>query len=169
MTTHGRRVSFEGLSGWFALGANIVTIIGLVVVVVELNQDQKVQRAQARHELSAAIVNVLMESADNQQLSDVIERAARGAQLTPTEQLQFEMRTNAILRYWEDVHYQYRMGLYDEEEFDRQRAAWSVTLRGSQGMRDYWCRVRTLYSPSFANELSRLLPSQSCTGKRTRS
>lgn len=169
MPTHGRRVTFEGLSGWFALGANIVTIAGLIVVVVELNQNQKVQRAQARHELSAAIVNVLMESANNQQLSDVIDRASRGAQLTSAERLQFEMRSNALFRYWEDVHYQYRMGLYDEEEFDRQREAWSVTLRGSQGMRDYWCRVRTLYSPSFANELNRLLPPESCTGKKSRS
>jgi hypothetical protein len=169
MTTHGRRVTFEGLSGWFTLAANIVTIAGLVVVVVELNQNQKVQRAQARHELSTTIVNVLMESANNQQLSGVIYRASRGARLSPEEQLQFEMRTNAILRYWEDVHYQYRMGLYDEEEFDRQREAWNVTLRDSPGMQDYWCRVRRLYSPSFADELNRLLPPGSCTGKRTRS
>lgn len=160
-----RVVTFEGFSGWLALGANIVTILGLLVVVVELNENRRMMRAQTRHELSANIVTLLLDTASNQQLAGVMYRGSQGAELTPAEHFQFDMRSNALLRYWEDVHYQYRMGLYDEEEFDRQRDAWRTTLRENQGFREYWCRVRALYSPSFADEMNRLLPSGACTPK----
>ena len=157
-----RGSKFESLSSWLALGANLVTIIGLIVVIVELEQNQRMTRAQTRHQLSAAIVTLLFDTANNQQLTNVMYRAAQGAQLNPTEEYQFDMRSNALLRYWEDVHYQYRMGLYDEEEFDRQRGAWGAVLRNNQGFRNYWCRARSLYSPSFANEMNRLLPPGGC-------
>lgn len=165
---HRRGITLETLSAWLALGANLVTIVGLVLVLLELEQNQKLMRAQTRHQLSAGIVTLLLDTADNQQLAGVMYRESHGGPISPAEQYQFEVRSNALLRYWEDVHYQYRMGLYDEEEFDRQRDAWSATLNESQGFRDYWCRVRTRYSPSFANEMNRLLPPRACIARPIR-
>ena len=49
-----------------------------------------------------------------------------------------------MLRYWEDVHYQYRLGLYDEVEYERQKAAWKATFANSVGFAHYWSEVRTL-------------------------
>ena len=156
---------FESLSSWLALAANLVTITGLLLVLIELNQTQKLTRAQTRHEMSSGIVTLLLDTASNQQLAGVMYRGSQGATLSPAEQFQFDMRSNALLRYWEDVHYQFRMGLYDQEEFKHQRDAWSATLRESRGFRDYWCRVRPLYSQSFADEMNRLLPADACARK----
>jgi hypothetical protein len=72
------------------------------------------------------------------------------------------MRTNALLRYWEDVHYQYRIGLYDEVEFSRQKEAWRAALNRSLGLRAYWCKVRALYSPEFMSEMDALVPDGGC-------
>ena len=84
----------------------------------------------------------------------------RKEQLTEDEQLQFRMRWNAILRYWEDVHYQFRLGLYDEVEYSKQKAAWKATFADSVGFVKYWSEVRSLYSPRFAAEIDGLLPPQ---------
>lgn len=157
--------SFVRISSAISLTANIVTVVGLVIVVLQLYQSQRMTRAQTRHELSSVIVTILSDTANNPQLAGVIYRGAKGLPLTPVEQFQFEERSNAVLRYWEDVHYQYRMGLYDEEEFDRHRDAWAATIRQSKGFVEYWCRVRQLYSPAFANEMNRLLPSGACAPK----
>ena len=89
-------------------------------------------------------------------------RAEKGGELTPLEEFQFRMRTNALLRYWEDVHYQYRVGLYDDVEFSKQREAWRSALNRSKGMRTYWCEVRTLYSPEYMSEMDGLLPEPGC-------
>ena len=157
--------SFLKISSLISLAANVVTVVGLVIVVVQLYENQRMMRAQTRHELASTIVTILSDTANNPQLASVIYRGSKGLPLTPVEQFQFEFRSNALLRYWEDVHYQFRMGLYDEEEFDRHRDAWAATIRQSKGFVGYWCRVRQLYSPAFANEMNALLPSGACGGK----
>jgi len=157
--------SFVRISSLISLAANVVTVAGLVIVVLQLYENQRMTRAQTRHGLSSTIVTILSDTSNNPQLASVIYRGANGLPLTPVEQFQFEARSNALLRYWEDVHYQFRMGLYDEEEFDRHRDAWAATIRQSKGFAEYWCRVRQLYSPAFANEMNRLLPSGACSAK----
>ena len=155
-------MSKERLIQWIALVANCVTILGLALVILQLQQNRSLMRAQVRHELASTIVDLLNSTANNSQLASVVRRAGLGDELTPDEQFQFRLRSNALLRYWEDVHYQYRLGLYDEVEYSRQKAAWKATFASSVGFVSYWCEVRTLYSPLFASEIDALLPPHSC-------
>jgi len=150
------------LARWISLGANVGVLAGIILLVVELNQNREMMRAQIRHELAMGIVDLLQTPASNEQLAGVLYRAHSGDELTEEEQFQFELRSNALLRYWEDVHYQYRAGLYDEIEFARQREAWKVSFANSAGAREYWCRVRSLYSPEFTSELDGLLDDIAC-------
>ena len=143
---------------WIALAANGGTIVGLLMVIMQLQQNRTLMRAQVRHELATTIVELLNSSANNAQLAGVLRRALLGEQLTEDEQLQFRLRSNALLRYWEDVHYQFRLGLYDEVEYSRQKAAWKATFASSVGFVKYWSEVRMLYSPLFAAEIDGLLP-----------
>ena len=153
----------DRLTRWLSIGANLGVLIGLLLLVAELKQSHDMMRAQIRHELATGIVDLLQTPASNAQLADVLLRGVSGEALTPTEAFQFELRTNALFRYWEDVHYQYRVGLYDDVEFARQRDAWKVSLTRSQLGRDYWCRVRLLYSPDFASEMDSLLEPGTCS------
>jgi hypothetical protein len=156
-------MSKERLMQWIALAANAGTIVGLLMVIMQLQQNRTLVRAQVRHELATTIVDLLNSSASNSQLASVLRRAALGEQLTEDEQFQFRLRSNALLRYWEDVHYQYRQGLYDEVEYSRQKAAWKATFASSIGFVKYWSEVRSLYSPRFAAEIDGLLPPQKVT------
>lgn len=155
-------MSKHSLPRWLGLAANAGVLIGIVLVIMELDQNRDMMRAQIRHELSMAIVGLLQEPAVNPQLADVLYRANASMDLSPTEQYQFEMRTNALFRYWEDVHYQYRVGLYDETEFARQREAWRQSLARSGRAVSYWCGVRSLYSPDFGTEMDGLLAQDAC-------
>ena len=148
---------------WLSLVANVGALIGLLLIVVQLRQNRDLMRAQIRHDLSMGIVELLNTPAANSQLASVLRRGELGEQLTADEQFQFDVRTNALLRYWEDVHYQYRQGLYDEVEFSAQREAWGATIGRSVGLAAYWCRVRELYSPEFMAELDALQPPNACS------
>ena len=152
----------DSLARWLNVIASVGVLIGIVLVIVELDQNRDMMRAQTRHELAMGIVDLLQTPATNPQLADVMYRAENGFELTPEEQFQFVMRTNALLRYWENVHYQYRVGLYDETEISRQREAWRASFSRSKAMRTYWCRVRNLYSPDYAAETDALLPRDAC-------
>lgn len=150
------------LSPLISLAANLGALIGLLLVVLQLQQNRELTRAQVRHELSSGIVNLLLEPAGNAQLASVLRRGSLGETLTPDELFQFQLRSNALLRYWEDVHYQYRQGLYDEAEFLRQKDAWKASISRSKGLQTYWCEVRGLYSRPFAQELDSVLPVGAC-------
>jgi len=155
-------VESHWLTRWLTLGANVAVLIGIVLLIVELDQNRDMMRAQTRHELAMGIVDLLQTPASNEQLADLMYRAQMGGKLTPTELFQFQMRTNALFRYWEDVHYQYREGLYDDIEFAKQLGAWKASLSNSRLGRNYWCQVRLLYSPEFMAEMDNLLPA-ACT------
>ena len=157
------RTRKEPLIQLIALAANCVTILGLVLIIVQLQQNRTLMRAQVRHELASTIVDLLNSSATNSQLAGVLRRGNLGEQLTADEEFQFRLRSNALLRYWEDVHYQFRLGLYDEVEYSRQKAAWKATFASSIGFVRYWSEVRSLYSPHFAAEIDGLLPPQAAT------
>ncbi|MEO8306959.1 MAG: hypothetical protein ABI616_02840 [Pseudomonadota bacterium] len=147
---------------FIGLLANLGTLVGLLLLVFELNQNRQLTRAQIRHELSMGIVEHLDVVANNSQLADVIRRGSSGEELTPDERTQFTMRSNAVLRYWEDVHYQYRQGLYDESEFEKQREAWVDSLSRSAGLVAYWCANQKLYSADFAKEIDGALTTHKC-------
>ena len=44
---------------WLTLGANIGVLIGIVLVLVELDQNRDMMRAQTRNELAMGIVDLL--------------------------------------------------------------------------------------------------------------
>ena len=145
-----------------ALAANFVTILGLLLVIMQLRQNRTLMRAQVRHELAGTIVELLNSWATNSQFASVLRKGSSGEQLTADEQFQFRLRCNALLRYWEDVHYQHRLGLYDDEEYSKQKAAWKQSFATGIGLVNYWCEMRTLYSPRFASEIDGLLPPPGC-------
>ena len=152
----------DWLRRWLTLGTSLGAIIGLVLVVVQLEQTREMMRAQMRHDLAMGIVELLNSAAENSQLAGVLRRGGAGEELTADEHYQFRARTNALFRYWEDVHYQYRQGLYDQDEFSKHKEAWRAYLAVSKGAISYWCEVRLLYSPKFAAEMDALLPSRGC-------
>ncbi len=152
----------DRLNRWLTLGANLGVLVGIALLIVELNQNRDMMRAQTRNELAMGIVDLLQTPASNEQLADVLYRANSGEELTPRESFQVELRTNALFRYWENVHYQYRVGLYDEVEFGKQREAMKTSFAHSRRQGEYWCRVRLLYSPEFMAEIDSLLAEDAC-------
>jgi hypothetical protein len=71
-----------------------------------------------------------------------------------------------MFRYFENVHYQYRVGLYDDAEFERQKVAWSNYMNGSRRASEIWCEYEHVVSAEFAVELNNLLTNHSCNESR---
>jgi hypothetical protein len=155
-------VNSDRLARWLTLAANLGVLAGIILLIMELDQSRDMMRAQIRNEMSQGIVDLLQVPAANEQLASVLYRAHAGEELSPTELFQFKLRTNALFRYWENVHYQYRVGLYDVTEFSRQKSAWQASMLNSPLGQEYWCQVRTLYSPEFTKEMDNLIDDDAC-------
>lgn len=153
---------FERLSSWLAVIANLGVLIGLILVILQLTQNERMIRAQTRHDISDEIVTLLLETAANERLNSIYYRGNAGEPLDPEDAHAYNMRLNALLRYWEDVDYQHRMGLYDEDEFDKHRLAWQNMMSSSARAVSYWCEMRPFYSTEFAKEMDSLLAPDAC-------
>ena len=147
---------------WLTLVANFGVLVGIVLVLVQLDQNRDMIRAQTRDQIATALVELQIETGSNQQLVELLQRADDGEELTSAERRQVGYRYNALIRYWENVHYQYRQDLYDEVEFESQRKAWRRTFEDGPSITRYWCNASSMYSPEFAAELDSLLPESSC-------
>ena len=141
--------------------ANLGVIAGILLLVYELGQNRALIAAQTRDSLSQAIVSALREEAGNSVLADIARRADAGEPLTPTEQSQYRAYTISWFRLWEDQHYQYRVGLYDELEFAAVRRVWVNRLQRT-AMRQPWCRLREEFSPDFFQDINGALGEKGC-------
>ena len=142
--------------------ANVGVIAGIVFLLFELQQNREMMRAQTRNELSMGIVDFLTVVADNGELASLRRRADRAEELTEEEMYRYQILTRALFRYWENVHYQYRLGSYDEAEFLQQRQAWASYAENSKAMVDHWCQIGDEFSHGFAAEMNSVLTVYQC-------
>ncbi len=155
-------MSNNRLANWISIAANVAVFAGLILLVLELQQTRDLTRAQIRDELSDGIFDLLMYTANNPQLADLMVRADSGAELTTAEQFQYASRIRAMYRYFENVHYQYRSGLYETSEFRRQTIAWKNYVGRSKAAVDVWCTYQHTVSEDFADTLNSLLTNHKC-------
>ena len=155
-------MSSDQLNKWLTLVANLSVLLGIGLVIFELNQTRDSIRAQTRSEISSKLTDLMSEVAANPQLASLVRRADDGEELTPDEEKQYGHRSSAMFRYFENVHYQYRQGLYDESEYLAQRKAWRMFFENSRTAARNWCVMRELVSPEFAEEVDSLLASSPC-------
>ncbi len=139
------------------LFANLGVLVGILLLVYELNQNREIMKAQTRHEMSQGVVDLLLTEATNPELNRILNRGLSGEEITGAELERLEIMMSAYFRYWEDVHYQYRAGLYDDSEFSRQKQSWANLLTSRSAL-EYWCGVRDRHSEAFVMEMDSLLP-----------
>jgi hypothetical protein len=155
----------DRLNKWLTLGANVGVLIGIMLLIAELSQNYEIVRAQTRTELSQSLLDLLALTASNKELAEILVRADRGEELTDAEQYMFTSRSESVIAYWQNVHYQGRNGMYDEDEFSKHIQLMGYVLNTSPGLVRHWCDDRDNYPEIFADEIDRLIPADSCNNQ----
>ena len=142
--------------------ANLGVLVGILLLVYELNQTRDMTRAQTRNELSQGLISIVLDLADDAETTSLILRGDNGEELSPVERARYTNLTIAQLRYHENVYYQYRSGLYDETEYLAQREAWRNAVFQTVGLVEVFCMIRPALSPAFVSEIDGLLTTHRC-------
>jgi len=135
----------DKVTGWLTLGANLGVLIGIILLVVELDQNREMIRAQTRNDISRQLSEHLGMVANNSQLANVKRRADAGEELSKDEEQQQFLLFTANKRLWENIHYQYRQGMFDEKEFEAERTAWRYLINNDKSFARNWCPMRGNY------------------------
>ena len=138
--------------------ANVGVLIGIVVLIYEINQNRAMTAAEIRNSIAQSTAELIRDEARDKEVLDVSLRGLAGEPLTPLEKEQFSLFWAAYFRMWENANYQYRVGLFDELEYEAQREAW-LRLLENPGLFELWCsrRGRGSVSPPFEAEIDELL------------
>lgn len=135
----------------------LAVVAGLVFVGWEIRQNNALARAATRNEIAVQIQDLQMNLSSSPQLADVVVRRHNGEELTAVENTQFLVRSTAMFRYFENVHYQYRQGLYEDSEFLAHSRVWRGFMANA-GYEEVWCSLRDTFSPEFREMFEGLLP-----------
>ena len=155
----------DRVNRWLSLGANTAVLIGIALLIFELGQNREMMRAQIRNEISRGAFDVMSLTAANRETAEALARFNRGDELSDSDRIMLTTRSEAMFRYWENVHYQYRLGMYDEAEFSTHLATMKdVLLFIDRHFTEFWCEYgrRGHYSVPFTNEINALLPRETC-------
>ena len=156
----------DKVNRWLTLGANIGVLIGIILLVIELDQNREMIQAQTRNEISQQLSNRLLLVASNRELNSVMRRAGLGEELSADEERQAWLYQVANLRDWENMHYQYRHGMFDEIEFEAEKTSWQFVIKNNKSFAHVWCLTRQNFSPDFSAEIESLLHEDICAASQ---
>jgi len=151
------------VNSWLTLGANFGVLIGIILLVIELDQNREMIQAQTRNDIARQLSEYLSMLGSDSQLSSLVRRAETGEELSADEAHQQFLLFTANKRLWENIHYQYRHGMFEENEFEAERTAWRFLINRDRSFARNWCVTRANYSPEFVVELENLLEKDVCT------
>jgi len=130
----------DSINRWLTLSANIGVLIGIILLIVELDQNSALVRAQIHQSRSDAHVG----HSDTSSV-DV---------LTPIELHRYTAYIAARHTDLDNLFYQYQQGFLDEEYYQH-KIAWAIRVNAP-----YWKKLnvfKTNVRPSFAAEIERIM------------
>jgi hypothetical protein len=156
---------------WDAIGAvaELLGAIGVIASLVylagqirdsreQMRQNTRAVRAGAYQQFQAQLQTTMVSALSLPSLDGVVFRGMADPEtLSEEETRRFVWWLIGVFMVYENAHYQYRMGLLDEDRWRIHRSNLQ-TLLGMPGMRHWWAtRSDTIDSPEFAALVSEML------------
>jgi len=119
-------------------------------------QSERVARAQVRSAITDQIIRINSLILSEPVLFDVQQKSMRDQPIDDAEARRLRTLAFVWFKHAENVHYQYRQGLYDQGEFQAQRNIWKNRLRETF-WRDTFLASRDVLSPPYVDEVEKIL------------
>ena len=154
-------MSLQDLGALGELLAAIATFATLVYLAMQIRHNTRMVKAQIRDSIATKQMNLSGIPATDSELAELLARTFPDPQaenpfgFTPGEQFRVMSMHLLIFREWENSHYQYEEGLFDDSEFQARLETWKGTMAVS-AFRASWMRVRETFSSEFREEIDRL-------------
>ena len=133
--------------------ANVGVLIGILLLVYELNQNRVVAEAQTRAAISQSIIDLTVMINQTEMGMAIAEKRLNGEALTPREQIWQRGTSRAQFRHWENVYFQYNIGLFSDQELETYRTFWRTVTRCRPWQGEFWSDTRMQFNPMFREEM----------------
>ena len=137
--------------------ANFGVLIGILLLVIELNQARVVTEAQTRSAITASIIDLTEMITQSPMGLTIYEKRLNKEPLTVKEIYWQRGASRSVFRHWENVYFQYRVGLFSEEELNTYRVYWRNVTRCQTWQLDFWANTKMQFNPQFREEMDSIL------------
>ena len=151
----------DRINRWLTLIANFGVLIGIVLLVYEIRLNHEMMRAQIRNEIANSEVERIYFLAGNSEMLDVLVRNSAGQELDAADALRLQFLRFGTIRAWENHFYQYKLGLFDEQEYLAGKESWK-SIVNRQKYQSHWCTIRSQVSNEFREEIDAIFESLQC-------
>jgi hypothetical protein len=144
---------------WAAIGQLIGAggvIASLIFVGVQVRQSVRAAKATAFQGLVSNIIDVNVAHIQNPELLDVIDRAAKGEGLAPSEHRLYVTLVLTAARVAQSAHYQTELGLLDDSKLESMTYNLVRHLKTQTG-KAVWAEIGPRSEPQFQKYVDELL------------
>ena len=146
----------ESINRWMGLAANVGVLVGIVFLIVEINQNSELMRVQIAQSRSDAIQENLMATVNSDYVLPIYMKVGDGEPLTPEEYYRILLTFRSNHTQQANTFYQLNQGMLDEsalssiEDFVREFGELPVA-------RDIWNQIQNSYSPEYQTFVNGIL------------
>ena len=148
----------DRLNRWVTLGANLGVVAGIVLVLIELNQNTESAELQAAQSYLALSNELDFRIVDDPSLIALFLTPEE--ERTPDDIRRMDRWYFGSLRTWENGYYLYKKGVLDEDLWSGQEAFMRDLLQEDAGLRNYCRTNREHFSGSFMSFMDHLLEAE---------
>ena len=141
----------------FSILANFGVLIGILLLVYELNQNRVMTEAQTRNAITQSIIDLTEMITQTQMGMTIYEKRLNNEPLTVKEQYWQRGASRAAFRHWENAYFQYRTGLFSEEELHTYRVYWRDVTRCRPWQQEFWANTKMQFNPHFREEMDSIM------------
>ena len=156
----------DRLNRWLTLGANLGVLVGFILLIVEIEQNSDLVRAEIEQSRSESYVAWLRQAAANDQILELFVRietlegsfGERFKQLEPIERMRFRQILEARFYDYENLFAQYEDGFVSQAYWEQRIAPsiaewaprWNITNPpdGPRGRREFKDEIRRIIQES---------------------
>jgi len=149
-------VNWEAISAASEVVGATAVIVSLIYIGREIRLNTNAERAATRHAIAETIMSGPMQIVASDTLAELMHRSFSGAELKPEERLRLAGYAYATMRNWENIHYQYRAGLLNDDEWTALRLNLKFLLQ-VELWSSFWRQERAIFCQPFQQLVDRLL------------
>ena len=122
-------------------------LVTVYFLVTELKEQNRVARANARQNIADSHQKLTLAGL-NKRLIEIKVKLRKGEELTEEEDAAYLTHFSAILRARQSQHYQYTIGMLDEEEWDSMLKSFRTLFRSEYHLK-LWSFMRDTFDEEF--------------------
>jgi hypothetical protein len=142
-------VNLDSVNRWLTLVANIGVLAGIIFLGYELQQNTVATRVEAASNFNSSFSEIELFIAGNPEFAELLTKGREGIEINGSDQLRLWVFYNQVLRQWQFTHYQYVSEVFDEDNWQAQRAFMLEVMSDDDGLLNHWRQHKNQYSPAF--------------------